>query len=92
MFSGEETSQTNSFFKLSSIDKNVFDSAAEETGAMIVGRRTYDIVNGWGGSHPLEKVPVFVLTHRIPNDSPEGTTPFTFITEGVEQAVNKRSK
>ncbi|WP_100013158.1 dihydrofolate reductase family protein [Lentibacillus sediminis] len=89
MFSGEETSRTNPFFKLSSIDKNIFDSAAEETGAMIVGRRTYDIVNGWGGSHPLENVPVFVLTHSIPDSPPEGTTPFTFITDGVEQAVKQ---
>lgn len=89
MFSGEETSQTNSFFKLSSIDKNVFDSASEKTGAMIVGRRTYDIVNGWGGSHPLENVPLFVLTHSIPDSPPEGTTPFTFITDGVEQAVKQ---
>lgn len=89
LFSGEETSRNNSFFKLSSIDKNVFDSGAEKTGAMIVGRRTYDIVNGWGGSHPLERVPVFVLTHRIPKDPPEGTTPFTFITDGVDQAVKQ---
>jgi len=70
MFSGEETSRTNSFFKLSSIDKDVFDSASEKTGAMIVGRRTYDIVNGWGGNHPLENIPVFVLTHRIPDTPP----------------------
>ncbi|SFA72364.1 Dihydrofolate reductase [Lentibacillus halodurans] len=89
MFSGEETSQTNSFFKLSSIDKDVFDSASKKTGAMIVGRRTYDIVNGWGGSHPLENVPVFVLTQSIPDTPPEGTTPFTFITDGVEQAVKQ---
>lgn len=89
MFSGDQTSRTNSFFKLSSIDKDVFDSASEQTGAMIVGRRTYDIVNGWGGSHPLENVPVFVLTHSIPDTPPEGTTPFTFITDGVEQAVKQ---
>lgn len=89
MFSGEVTSETNSFFKLSEIDKKVFDSAAKKTGAMIVGRRTYDIVNGWEGSHPLENVPVFVLTHQIPNDSPRGKTPFTYVLGGVEQAVKE---
>lgn len=89
MFTGDQTSQVNSFFKLSQGDRDVFDQSAEETGAMIVGRRTYDIVNGWGGSHPLKNVPVFVLTHNIPESHPEGTTPFTFITNGIEQAVKE---
>ncbi|AVQ97762.1 hypothetical protein OBCHQ24_01400 [Oceanobacillus iheyensis] len=92
MFSGEETSQTNSFFKLSSIDKTIFDLAAEKTGAMIVGRRTYDMVNGWGGSHPLANVPVFVLTHSVPDSTPSGNTPFTFITNGIENAVKQAKK
>ncbi|WP_040979433.1 dihydrofolate reductase family protein [Oceanobacillus jeddahense] len=89
MFSGEEISEINSFFKLSSTDKNIFDSAAQETGAMLVGKRTYDIVGGWGGSHPLENIPVFVLTHHTPEDPPKGATPFIFITDGVEQAVRQ---
>ncbi|MFA9458453.1 dihydrofolate reductase family protein [Halalkalibacter sp. AB-rgal2] len=89
MFSGDIASQTNDFFKLSTINKNIFDSAAEKTGAMIVGRRTYDIVNGWGGSHPLRHVPLFVLTHNVPDSPPSGSTPFTFITDGVEQAVKQ---
>lgn len=89
MFSGEERSEVSSFFKLSNIDKHVFDSAAKETGAMVVGRKTYNIVNGWGGSHPLENIPVFVVTHRIPAEIPKGTTPITFITGGVEQAVQQ---
>ncbi|WP_062049032.1 dihydrofolate reductase family protein [Bacillus sp. JCM 19034] len=92
MFSGELTSQINRFFKLSKMNRNVFDTAAEKTGAMIVGRRTYDIVNGWGGSHPLKNIPVFVLTHNIPNSYPQGTTPFTFVTNGIEQAVLQAKK
>ncbi|WP_066192727.1 dihydrofolate reductase family protein [Gracilibacillus timonensis] len=89
LFSGEETSEINSFFKLSSVDKEVFDSSARETGAMIVGKRTFDIVHGWGGSHPLANIPVFVLTHHIPTDPPEGATPFIFITDGVKEAVKQ---
>jgi hypothetical protein len=37
-----------------------------ETGAFVFGRRTYDITNGWGGAHPVNGVPVFVLTHFPP--------------------------
>ncbi len=37
----------------------------------------------------MQNVPVFVLTHNIPDSHPEGMTPFTFITEGMEQAVKE---
>ncbi len=46
MFSGDQASRVNSLFKLSQGDRDVFDQSAKETGAMIVGRRTYNIVNG----------------------------------------------
>jgi hypothetical protein len=37
-------------------------------GAMLSGRRTYDLVSGWKGSHPIGGVHVFVVTHaREPN-------------------------
>src|SRR6266567_4152708 len=38
----------------------------EESGAFIFGRRTYDITHGWGGRHPINGVPVFVLTRNPP--------------------------
>ncbi len=59
------------------------------TGAIVVGRRTYDLVDGWGGSHPLHGVPVFVLSHDIPEVIPKGATPFTFVTDGVESAIKQ---
>lgn len=61
----------------------LFDSV----GALVIGRRTFDITNGWNGSHPFD-VPVFVVTHRPPPaDWPSDNTTFTFVTEGVEKAV-----
>ncbi len=59
------------------------------TGAMVVGRRTYDLVDGWGGSHPLPGAPVFVLTHNVPRKIPRGKTPFTFVTDGVVAAITQ---
>ncbi|MEP7189409.1 MAG: dihydrofolate reductase, partial [Roseiflexaceae bacterium] len=35
-----------------------------ESGAYIFGRRTYEFVNGWGGRHPVNGAPTFVLTHH----------------------------
>jgi len=36
-----------------------------ECGAIITGRRTFDIANGWGGHHPAG-APFFPLTHHPP--------------------------
>jgi dihydrofolate reductase len=57
-------------------------------GAMLCGRRTYELMDGWGGNHPVRGVPVFVVTHRpAPAAIPKGPTEFTFVTDGVERAV-----
>ncbi len=55
-------------------------------GALICGRRLFDVAHGWGGNHPAG-VPVFVVTHTIPDGWPRADAPFTFVTEGVERAV-----
>ena len=57
-------------------------------GAIVTGRRTFDITNGWGGKHPLD-APVFVLTHSVPEGWDYEGSPFTFVTDGVESAVEK---
>src|SRR5699024_12064713 len=89
LFSGDQVSHVNEFFKLSEINREVLDTSQKNAGAMIVGRGTYDIVNGWGGSHPNKGVPVFVVTHNHPKSVPQGTTPFTFVSDGVASAVAK---
>jgi dihydrofolate reductase len=45
-------------------------------------------MNGWGGTHPLNR-PVVVLTHNIPDDWPAEGANFTFVTEGIEAAVDR---
>ena len=37
------------------------------TGALVFGRRTFDLTHGWGGKHPLD-VPVFVVSSSVPQD------------------------
>jgi dihydrofolate reductase len=56
-------------------------------GALVVGRRLFDLTDGWRGQHPIG-VPVVVLTHEPPTDwaYAEGAA-FTFVTTGVEDAV-----
>ena len=57
------------------------------SGATVVGRRLYDLTNGWGG-HPGGEVPMVVLTHRPPSDWPRDGVPIHFETS-VESAVAK---
>jgi dihydrofolate reductase len=60
-----------------------------ESGAFIFGRRTYEIANGWGGSHPVNGAPTFVLTHKPPTEYPHGPSNLTFVTDGIESAIRQ---
>ncbi len=60
----------------------------ETIGALVTGRRQFDNTNGWGGRHPLD-VPVFVVTHTVPQELVKEGSPFTFVTDGVESAIEQ---
>src|SRR4051794_13459697 len=51
-------------FKVSAQTAEYLREASTTTGALVTGRRAFDLTNGWGGGHPLG-VPVFVLTHSV---------------------------
>lgn len=84
---GDTPSRYYESFKLSPSSAEVFDAMAGRVGAVISGRRTYDISNAWGGTGPLPGTPLFVLTHRIPQYVPIGEPTYTFVTDGIESAV-----
>lgn len=75
-------------FKVSKQSAEMLREAFSSIGAIVTGRRTFDITNGWGGKHPLD-APVFVLTHNVPEGWDYEGSPFTFVTDGVESAVEK---
>jgi dihydrofolate reductase len=62
--------------------------AHSKMGAFVTGRRTFDITSGWGGRPPLG-VPTFVVAHTVPQEWVYEGSPFTFVTEGVENAVEQ---
>lgn len=72
--------------RMSAVSAKHFRTHLDETGALVVGRRLFDLTSAWGGSHPVG-TPVVVLTHNPPPDRPKGSTPFTFATGGIESAV-----
>jgi dihydrofolate reductase len=54
--------------------------------AGVIGRRLFDLTNGWNGRPPVGEA-VFVVTHRPPTDWDHPDAPFTFVTDGVASAV-----
>lgn len=75
--------------KVSSEGAEQFEDMTQSIGAIVSGRRMFDVAGAWGGKHPLN-VPIVVLTHHPPQEwinKPD--SPFTFVTDGVESAVAK---
>ena len=71
-----------------SIDSEIIEETFAAAGAYVMGRRMFDAgENPWGDDPPF-RAPVFVVTHR-PREvlQRQGGTSFTFVTEGVERAI-----
>ena len=70
-------------------DSDVLEEAMGNLGAFVVGRRMFDLAQGWGEEPPFH-APVFVLTHeaRDPLEKKGGTT-FTFVNDGIESALER---
>jgi dihydrofolate reductase len=72
--------------RMTPVSADHFRRLNEMTGAIVVGRKLFDFTNGWGGTHPLD-VPVVVLTHSVPDGWPREDAPFTFVSDGIEAAI-----
>jgi dihydrofolate reductase len=83
-------------------ENSVSEMVAEDLGAqgaVVMGRRMFSggagpweqdpNANGWWGDDPPFRKPVFVLTHHEREPLVLGETTFTFVTDGVESAVEQ---
>ena len=78
------------------IDAAILEGSTEASGAVIMGRRLFDIIDGPGGwddtmGYGASRVgtpPFFVLTHTPP-PSMRLTLDFTFVTDGPAAAVEQ---
>ena len=71
-------------------DDDVMEEAAADVGAVVMGRRMFDLGEGPWGDDPPFRMPVFVVTHRAKETlEKEGGTTFTFVTDGVESALDQ---
>ena len=76
----------------------VVEESLENVGATVMGRNMFggrgewgdDPWGGWWGDDPPFHHPVFVVTHHARDPLPkEGGTTFTFVTDGIESALDQ---
>jgi len=85
MNAGPEENRIHEYLQPPDASKIVVEEWTAECGAIISGRRTFDIANGWKDGHPID-VPIFVLTHSAPTEG-EWSPRVTFVTEGLDRAL-----
>jgi dihydrofolate reductase len=80
-------------------DSEIHEESVRNVGAYLMGRRMFgggegpwgdDPWEGWWGDDPPFHVPVFVLTHHARATlTKQGGTTFTFVTDGIESALEQ---
>lgn len=81
---------TEMVFKISRASAEFLRPLWMNIGASVTGRKTFDIAHGWGGTPPGgADAPHFVVTHTVPQEWVKPGLPFTFITDGVESAIEQ---
>jgi dihydrofolate reductase len=81
-------------------DDDVLRESIDRTGAVVMGRKMFSggagpwaddpKADGWWGDDPPFRAPVFVVTHHARDTVQKGGgTSYTFVTGGVEQAVEQ---
>lgn len=71
---------------LAGVNREVMDESLA-TGAVVVGRRTFELAGGWGGDHH-DGVPIFVLSRHQPDPQPRwpGVTYVSDVTAAMNMA------
>jgi dihydrofolate reductase len=76
----------------------VVEESLENIGATVMGRNMFggkgpwgdDPWDGWWGGNPPFHMPVFIVTHHARKPvTKEGGTTFTFVTDGIESALEQ---
>ncbi len=76
------------FSKKTATDAEIVDEIYATTGAVLIGKRMFDVgVEPWGDPPPFG-MPVFVVTHESRESLPrQGGTTYHFVTDGLEAAL-----
>jgi dihydrofolate reductase len=82
---------TDRVFRVSQQSARYISELWGSIGAMVTGRRDFDVSNAWSGQPP-NNWPVFIVTHRPPQQWRGQGSPFTFVTDGVASAIQQAKR
>lgn len=78
---------TDMVFQISRASADLLGEQWGAIGAMVTGRRDFEVSDAWGGKPPYGW-PSFIISHRPPPPAWAGIdSPFTFVSEGVGAAI-----
>jgi dihydrofolate reductase len=90
-FAGDSEVAPGLPFRVSEETAELLRVAMGRLGAIVGGRRYFDLANGWGGAHPTG-VPVFIVTHSVPEGWENAAPSINFVTEGGIEAALAQAK
>jgi dihydrofolate reductase len=73
-------------------ETEMLQESIQTTGAVVMGRNAYAMGDpDWFVDNYEYQVPIFVLTHTVPEKLPKegGDLTFTFVTDGIESAIQQ---
>jgi dihydrofolate reductase len=79
---------TDMVFQISCASADLLREEWGAIGAMVAGRRMFDIAHAWGGNPPGGG-PCFIVTHIAPQEWLKEGSRFTFVTDGVESVIRQ---
>ena len=82
-----ESANENIEFNVDEASSETLQDLSQNSGALVSGRRLFDIADGWNDSHPAGMA-VVVVTHDPPADAAE-RWPKTAFTDSVEAGIAK---
>jgi len=81
------TTPEGEFFRPPGPAGELYDEIMDAAGAVLVGRRTAEQVDHWGGDHHGAGIPIFVPSHRPPGPSVANYPLVTYVTDGIASAM-----
>ena len=80
------SAQESMSFSVDAASAPMLQELTSGCGALIAGRRLFDLTDGWGDNHPAG-APVVVVTHRPPPEDAAVRFPRTTFTGSVDEAI-----
>lgn len=78
------------YFAANGQNTEIIEESINTSGATIMGRNTYNLGDKFNGFVDTPyRIPHFVVTHHQPEQAAKGTIQFTFVTDGIESALQQ---